>query len=190
LPISQSQIDSWKNEAAAVRVITGNVILSNSQTKILGPVKITGSLILGNKSTLIITGTIYVQGNIIFGNNDIVKLDSSYGSSGGIIISDGIIGAGNGSSLTGSGQAGSYLLLISTNTSDSAITVGNNALGAAFYAISGGIQLPNNVSVLEATGRKLFLGNNAEIQSSSGVVNIFFSSGPAAGWKVKSWSEQ
>ena len=190
LPIPQSQIDAWKSEATAVRVITGNVTLSNNQTRILGPVKITGSLTLGNRSTLILTGTIYVQGNINLNNNDVVKLDSSYGSLGGIIIADGIINTGTGNIFSGSGQTGSYLLFISTSASDSAITVSNNSAGAVFYTTVGGIQLPNNVSVLEAAGYKLILGNNAEIQSSSGIVNIFFSSGPAAGWKVTSWSEQ
>lgn len=189
LPISQSQIDVWKNEAAAPPPIEGDVTLSNNETRSLGPVKITGSLSFGNKSILILTGTIYVQGNITLGNNDTIKLDNSYGSLGGVVISDGIINTGTGNTFSGSGQEGSYLLLLSTNTSDSAISLSNNSTGAAFYTTAGGIQLPNNVSVLEVTGYKLTLGNNAEIQSSSGVVNIFFSSGPAGGWKVTDWSE-
>lgn len=190
LPISQSQIDAWKNEAAAGQVITGNVSISNNQTLTLGPAKITGNLTFGNKSTLVMTGTVYVQGNISLNNNDIIRLDSSYGSFGGIIITDGTINTGTGNTFSGSGQPGSYLLFISTSSSDSAIVLSNGSAGAAFYTTSGGIQLSNNISVLEATGYKLILGNNAEIQSSSGIMNIFFSSGPDAGWKATSWSEQ
>lgn len=190
LPIPEEQIAAWKTEAENVEVITGDVILSNNQTRSMGPVKITGSLSFGNKSTLILTGTIYVQGNITFGNTNTIRLDNNYGPLGGVIISDGNIGAGTGSTFMGSGQDGSYLLLLSTSISDSAITVGNSSTGAAFYAGDGGITLPNNISVREATAKKLILGNNAEIQSSTGESNIYFSSGPAGSWKVTSWTEE
>ena len=190
LPISDQQITDWKNQFTPEQTISGDVTLSNNETRHMGPVKIMGSLSLGNKSTLILTGTIYVQGNITFGTNDTIKLDGSYSSLGGVVIADGTIATKTDCTFFGSGQEGSYLLMLSTSILSSAISLKNNSAGAAFYASAGGIDIPNNVSVLEATGYKLTLGNGAEIQQSTGTINIFFSSGPAGGWRVASWSEQ
>lgn len=187
LPIPQSQINDWKNEAELGEIFTGNKTISGSQT--LGPIKITGSLTLGNNAILTLTGTVYVRGNINLGNNNTIKLSSSYGSFGGVIISDGIINTGNSAIFSGSGQIGSYVLLISTNTSNSAITVSNNSSGAVFYTSAGGLTISNNVSVIEATGYKVIMNNNSKIQYSSGLVNIYFSSGPGGDWKVSSWQE-
>lgn len=188
LPIPNQQIDEWKNYATQSEVFSGNKIISGSQS--LGPVKITGNLNLNNNATLTLTGAIYVQGNITFGNGVTVKLDSSYGSLGGVLITDGIIDMGTSNIFTGSGQTGSYILLISTNSSDTAIAVKNNSAGAVFYTTSGGLEISNNVSVTEATGYKIIMKNNAVIQYSTGLVNIYFASGPGAGWKVSSWQEQ
>ncbi|MBI3631264.1 MAG: hypothetical protein HY219_00140 [Candidatus Staskawiczbacteria bacterium] len=190
LPISQSQIDDWKSETANASTITGNFTIANNQTQSLGPVKITGDLTISNGATLNITGTVYVVGNIITSSNSKIKLDSSYGSLGGILLSDGIINISNGNTFSGSGQAGSYVLALSTNTSDSAISVNNNATGVVLYTNVGGVSIANNVSVVEVTGYKVILANNAEVEYSSGVANIFFSNGPGGGWKIISWEEK
>jgi hypothetical protein len=137
-----------------------------------------------------LTGTVYVTGNITISNSAKIKLDSSYGSLSGIILSDGIISPSNLSTLQGSGQSGSYLLVLSTNTSDTAITVSNNASGAIFYTSAGGITVSNNFSAREVTGYKLIMSNSASITYESGLSNVFFTSGPLAGWKVTSWQEK
>ncbi len=189
LPISQSQINGWKSDATDGGTIA-SLTIGNNQTISKGPIKITGNLSFGNGSTLNITGTIYVQGNIIFGNNNTIKLDTSYGSLSGIILSDGTISTSNNTVLKGSGQTSSHLLVLSTNTSDLAITVNNNAEGAIFYTTAGGIKLSNNVKVKEVTGYKLIMNNNSKINFESGLADTFFSSGPGGAWKVKSWQEQ
>ncbi len=186
MPIPQSQIDGWKSDAAS-KVFSGNKNISGNQS--LGPIKITGSLTISNNATLNITGIVYVVGNIIIDNNATVKLDSSYGSMGGVLLADGTITVSNNNVFSGSGQASSYLLILSTDTSDSAISVSNNALGAVFYTSAGGISISNNVSLMEATGYKVIMKNNSTIQYSSGIVNIYFASGPGGGWKVTSWEE-
>lgn len=192
LPIPESQIDEWKDEVSGTACNATLVaqLSQNNKSASLGPCKITGNLLFGNNTTLTLTGTLYVTGTISMGNGTTIRLDSSYATLGGVLIADGAINTGNSANFSGSGQAGSYLLVLSTSTLDNAITVNNNATGAAFYALDGGITLPNNVSVLEATAKKLTMGNNAIIQSSSGIVNIFFSSGPGGAWKVTDWSEQ
>lgn len=188
LPIPQTQIDEWKNYAAAKEVFPGNKTISGNQS--LGPVKITGNLVLNNNAVLTLTGVVYVQGRITLGNNVTIQLDSSFGTTGGVIISDGIIIMGNSNIFRGSGQTGSYVLVLSTSLSDSAITVSNNSDGAVFYASAGGLTISNNVSVTEATGYKVIMLNNSRIQYSNGIVHIYFSSGTGGGWKVTSWQEQ
>ncbi len=189
LPISQSQIDDWKSDAEAGGT-TGDISLSGTQTMSLGPKKITGNLSLSNSAVLTLTGTVHVTGNITISNSAKIKLDSTYGSLSGVILSDGNISSSNSSVLQGSGQAGSYLLVFSTNTSNSAISINNSASGAIFYASAGGITVSNSFSAREVTAYKLIMSNSATITYESGLANVFFSSGPAGGWKVISWEEK
>lgn len=187
LPISQSQIDGWKADATAGGA-SGSVTVSGTQS--LGPKKITGNLTINNSATLKITGTIYVTGQISLSNNATIKLDSSYGSLGGVILSDGKIDMGENSIASGSGQSGSYLLMLTTNSANDALTLNNNVVGSVFYASAGTINLNNNVQTKEVTGYGIALQNNAVITYESGLINSFFSSGPGGTWKVTSWQEK
>ncbi len=189
MPILPSQIQQWKDEAQE-QIISGDVFVDSGQTITIGPAKITGSLSLNNNAVLKLTGTVYVAGSITASNGAAIRLDSSYGPLNGVILSDGIISVSNNAVLAGSGQANSYLLVLSTNSSNTAISVSNNAVGAIFYASAGGIMLSNNVRVREATGYKVILSNNAVVQYDSGLENSFFSAGPGGGWKVSSWEEK
>jgi Tfp pilus assembly protein PilX len=189
LPIPDSQIADWKTEATNGNVIIGDVTIDDEVTS-LGPVKITGNLTLDNQSTLTMTGTVYVVGNIILNNGSTIKLSSTYGTLGGVLLTDGTASINNNIVFLGSGQTGSYVLLLSTSTSDAAINVGNNATNVVLYTNQGGVQISNNVTVTEVTAYKLSLANNAKVQYSTGVVNIFFSSGTGGGWKVTNWQEQ
>ena len=195
LPISQSQIDEWEEDAAAGGVITTNISISG--TKILGPIQIGTStnpknLTVENGATLIIEGTVYVTGDITFNNNATVNLDSSYGSLSGIILTEGVITVENNVILNGSGQAGSYVLLLSTknDTTNPVIDIRNNAAGSViYYANSGLIYLANNMYAREVTGYKIQIANNAIIQYESGLEETNFSSGPGGSWEITSWKE-
>ena len=187
LPISQIQINGWKSEATAGGE-SGSVTVSGIQS--LGPKKIIGDLIINNNATLKIMGTIYVTGQISLGNGATMKLDISYNSLGGVILTDGKISMGNDSNALGSGQAGSYLLALSTNSAIDAINLNNGVVGSVFYTSLGTIILNNNVQVKEITGYRIDLQNNAIVQYESGLANAFFSSGPGGAWKVTSWGEQ
>ena len=194
LPISQSQIDTWKTEAEAGTTISGNLTLSGTQQATHGPVKITGNLTLSNSAILTVTGTVHVAGDITLSNTSKIKLDSSYGSLGGVVLADGTINMSNSSVVEGSGQSGSYVLLLSANVSDSAISlsnsVNNTTNSAIFYAGSGGITVNNSAKARELTAKKIIMNNSAVIEYESGLTNTFFSNGPSGGWKVTSWSEQ
>ncbi|MFC1701089.1 hypothetical protein ACFLZ0_03075 [Patescibacteria group bacterium] len=193
MPIDDAQINDWKNDAITGGTISGDYILAISETQSLGPIKITGNMILNNNSTLNITGIIYVEGNIITNNNTTLKLDSNFGSNSGIILSDGKINIQNNVNIQGSGTTGSYIMLLSTNNSldnsDPAIDIYNNAQGAVFYTTAGLIRLHNNISVREATGYKLSLDNNATISYESGLSDMRFTSGTGGSWGVELWQE-
>jgi hypothetical protein len=45
------------------------------------------------------------------------------------------------------------------------------------------------MKIREATGYKLYLDNNAEIEYEVGLEDTTFSSGPSGGWDVVSWEE-
>lgn len=188
MPISDAQILEWKADATAGGVIVGNYTVNGAVS--LGPKMITGNLTLANNAILNLTGTIYVVGTMYSSNNSTIKLDISYGGLSGIILSDGTIDCDPNVVYTGSGQAGSYLLVLSTNSSNTAISVRNNVNGAILYTSTGGIEVYNNVDVKQLTGYRVHLNNNATINYSSGLASLLFTSGPSAGWTVTEWKEQ
>ena len=195
LPLSEDQINDWKQEAEAGGVSIGDYTISGKTTQNLGPKKITGTLIVDNKATLNMTGTIWALEGFKIDNGATIKLDAnSYGSLSGLMITDGKIKIKPGTYLTGTGQAGSYLLLLSTDSetesiSNPAIDVDNNSDTAIFYTTQGLIVLRNNIQTKEVTGYKVYLDNNAEILYESGLRDASFSSGPGASWQVTSWKE-
>jgi len=197
LPISDAQINNWKDEASCNNdpscIYIGDYTIGIGVTESLGPLKIIGNLNISNNATLVMRGTIYVTQDFSIANNATIKLDPDYSSTSGVVIVDGKSDIKNGSTLQGSGVVGSYLMILSTNPSldpaNPAINVNNNATGAVFYTSLGVIRLRNNMKIREATGYKLYLDNNAEIEYEVGLMNTEFSSGPSGGWIVASWKE-
>jgi len=204
-PITQIQVDEWKTEASCSDspecIIEGDYVLDGKVTDYLGPKKITGSMTLDNNATLIITSTIWVVGDITIRNGASVRLDSnSYGGLSGVLAADGKIHIKPGVTLEGSGQEGSYLLILSTNDSlddkAPAIDIDNTTSGGIFYtpntydARNGGlIVIRNKVEAREVTGYKVFLEENAVINYEYGLEDAEFSSGPGGSWEVISWKE-
>jgi len=203
LPIPESQINDWKIEAATGGVNPGVLgVVKISGTQSMGPIQIGTpdqpvNLEIENKAVLNITGTIYVTGNIITGTSlgTAMRLDSSYGSFGGVVLAHGTINIGNNTDLTGSGQPGSYILLLSDYIGDGAITVNNNAAGdpdsakVIFYTSAGEIIFKQNAAAREIIGYKVTLDNGAKIQYEFGLLNVGFSGGPGGGWQVEEWKE-
>ncbi len=196
LPVSSSQVEEWKQGVRdAGNVITGDYEVPAKETRNLGPVEIDGSLTFGNDGKLKLTGTVLVTGDLEVANNSSIELDAgSYGSLSGVLIVEGKIKVQPGTYLGGTGEEGSYLMLVSTDpetvdTSSPAILVDNTAEAAIFYTTQGLIVLRNNVSCREVTGYKIFLDNLAAIEYESGLAEASFVSGPGGGWNVTSWKE-
>lgn len=195
MPITEAMINQWKADAELGEpAIIGDLTISTlSIPRTLGPKKITGNLIIDDDFT--INGTIYVMGNITTSNGAQISLSSSYGSAGGIIVSDGRVVLSNNVNFFGSGSMGSYILLTTTSVCPdqcsglNAMEILNNVGAILVNAQNGTVHLNNNVELNEVVGHKIIIDNGAEIHYLSGLANSNFSSGPSGGWNIKSWEE-
>lgn len=186
-PVTQEDIDAWKTEANAGTVIIGDYVVSGSET--LGPAKITGNLTFDNNSTLILAGPLWIVGNITTGNNSIVKLGAGYGTNSEILLTDGLVNLSNNTDVQGSGDPASYVLLLTTSSSLSAVNVNNNAGTVIINAQNGRINFANNSGAKQATADTIYLNNNAVVTYESGLISVHFTSGPSGSFIVSSWQE-
>ncbi|MDP2668566.1 MAG: choice-of-anchor R domain-containing protein [bacterium] len=198
MPISDGVIQDWKDAAMAGGICgppicdsLGNLDLDNSAILSLGPIKIPGTMTLHNGVTLTMTGTIWVVGDMEISNNSTVKLTSSYGSNSGVILTDGESDIHNNAMFLGSGQTGSYIMLLGAKNAPltNVMEVDNGSVGVIYYAPTGRIHFHNNASAKEATAYGIDMDNNSVITYESGLANVNFSSGPAGGWDIIEWKE-
>mgnify|MGYP001615741721 CR=1 FL=1 len=188
MPISDQNILDWKAKAEVGGVHPGNYIVDDD-TASLGPKKITGNLTIQNNADFTVDGTLWVQGNMLVSNNATVRLASTYGTSEGLIVVDGTILIDNNAVFAGSGSVGSYLMVLSTSTSTSAITLSNNGGAVILYAANGTVNLSNNAGAKALNGKYIHLNNNVSIVYDSGLVNSNFVGGPSGSYNVSSWGE-
>lgn len=196
MPISDGNIDVWKDEALSGGTYNGNYSVGWAGATI-GPKKINGNLTISGGGILNITGTLWVTGNIILGGGGQIKLSSSYGVNSGIIVVDGTTNLGGGGGINGSGQTGSYILIVSTSVCDGvstcgttpAILVGGGASAVILNAQNGTINIGGGANLKEATANKITLSGGAVINYESGLADIKFTSGPSGGYTINSWNE-
>lgn len=193
LPITESQIQDWKNEAISDGTIT-SLVVSGKQEISLGPKKIEGNLTVQDQAKLKLTGTIWVTGQITIQNNGQIFLDNNaYGNKSGAIISDGKITVQDRAIISGSGEAGSYLMLLSTLDSvlsgQMAVVIQNSPQLDIIYAPRGRILLQDSISLREVSGWGLRLQNTAKVIYEAGLEDANFTSGPGGSWQVTDWKE-
>jgi hypothetical protein len=203
MPITDTMFNKWKSDAAlggeidcgaspAPTGCSGGTYTIGSSTS-LGPVKIIGNLAIN--ANLVITGTLYITGNITTNNGAQISLHSSYGPTGGIIVSDGRVTLSNNASFSGSGVSGTYILLATTSACPSgcsgqnAMEILNNVGAVLVSAQNGTVHLNNNVSLNEVVGNVIDIDNSATVNYLSGLASQNFTSGPSGGWNIKSWEE-
>ena len=190
MPMSDSNIDEWKAEAAAGTVHNGNYAVG-WQGATIGPMKINGNLTVGGGGILTITGTLWVTGNVTVSGGGQVRLASSYGTNDGAIITDGIVTVGGGANFAGSGQSGSYPFLISTSacpnaagcSGNEAIDLSGGAGTVALVAQDGTVRINGGSSLKAVTGRQIVMEGGATLYYDSGLISTNFSSGPGGSWE-------
>lgn len=193
--ISQAQVDQWKTEADDGTPVSGDHELSGTIS--IGPEIYTGNITTAVGTIITITGTVWIQGTFEPKNQTQIRLDPGYGAASGIMIIDGASDLSQGVTFSGSGTAGSFMLLYSTSDcpngalcgGDNAIYVANNVGGVLLNAPNGTIYFKNGSRATEATASKIYLQQNAKITYDTGLLNAFFTSGPGGTFQLTSWQE-
>ncbi len=212
MPISDALIEQWKTDASTggLAICTSGTYTINESATI-GPKKIPCNLsITGNNTVVTLAGTLWVTGNILIdgsggGGGVQMKVADSVGNKSVPVIADnpGNNGASATITITGNsnfygstGNAGSYVMLMSQNNSaetggtNLAINVINGAIGNLLtYAPHGEVKLENNVNLREVTAYKITLINNSVVNYSIGLAQPLFTSGAGGAWKIKRWRE-
>lgn len=187
MPLSDGNIQEWKDSAAALGLYNGD-ITSCPSTLVGG--KYVGSITLPSNCTVVVESPIWVTGNFTMSNSDIVKLDPSFNSASGTVVVDGTISMGNGNAIKGSGTTGSYLIVLSTYDSKDdplqtpAINIINSGNTGIVYTNQGIINIANGNTLTQITGWKLILGNDVVINYDQGLASAFFSSGPGGSFSA------
>jgi len=187
MPLSDSNIADWKNQAASAGMHTGDI---NTCPSSLPSGSYVGSINLPGGCTVTVGTPIWVTGNFNLSNSDIIKLNPSYGSSSGTVIIDGTAIISNGNLVEGTGVAGSYLIFLSTYDSKDdplhtpAINITNNGNVGIFYSNLGEIQISNNNNLTAVTAWKLSLSNGVTVNYDQGLASTFFSSGPGGSFSA------
>lgn len=189
LPISDSQITGWQTEAQGGGTDNGDINLSGSETLTIGARKIVGSVSLSNFAVLTVSGTLWITGNLSLTNTTQIRLDSSYGTGSGVILVDGTVSTSNSATFSGSGSTGSYVMVLSTSTSSSAINIQNSAGTVILVAPYGTINFSNSAGAKEAIANRVTMQNTATLTYESGLQNVNFVNGPSGGWGISSWKE-
>ncbi len=188
MPISEAQIQEWEDVASSGGIISGNYNVNGTVT--MGPKEINGDLVVTNGAKLILTGPVWVRGNITISNNGQVAIHQSLGSNGTVLLADnpsnpsgsGLVLVSNNGVVSGNGNANSFLMLLSANTSTNAMNISNNAAGAIYYAANGTIQVANNAGGNQITGHAISMSNNSTVDYNSGLQSATFSNGPGGSW--------
>lgn len=185
MPISDGNIQSWKDTAAAAGIYNGDI---SSCISSFGPGKYVGNVSFDNNCTVTVKDPIWITGNLTLNNGVTLKLDNSYGATSGVIVVDGQILLSNNVTASGTGIAGSSLVLLSTYDSRangiSAITLNNGGNQSFLYAANGIITLNNGNSVKEITGWQIKLNNGVIVNYDTGIASSWFSSGPSGSFSI------
>ncbi len=190
LPLSESNIDAWKEDAASGGTIVGNYNV-NWAGATLGPKKIEGNLTVNGGGTLTLSGTVWVTGTITVDGGGKVRLAASYGTNDGALISDGPVSLSGGANFAGSGQAGSYPFLITTSACPTAAGCsGANAIDlsggtgtVALVAQSGTVRINGGSSLKAVTGKQIVMDGGATLIYDAGLISVNFNSGPGGSWE-------
>lgn len=187
-PISDANILEWK-DTADESVYTGNYSINAGTTTSIGPKKIIGNLSVSGGATLNLTGPVWVTGNISLSGDGVIRLDSAYGQADGLIITDGTVTANGGGHFDGSGTSESYIAVVTTSTSNNAVSLNGGSGSVVLYAPNGTVTASGGASAKSIVAKRITLTGGANISYDTGLADINFANGPSGAWTVDSWGE-
>lgn len=191
-PLPTIDTNLWQGLAQAGGTVSGNYSPPNSGSYTnYGPKEITGNFSMsGSGQKINLTGPLYIHGNLSISGGEF-KLDDSFGTKGTVVLVDGTISISGSSKFYGN-ASGAYILFVSTNTSESAISYTGSATGEklALFAPNGSMNLSGSGKIVAMTGKTLNISGSGEIEYEAGLASTEFSGGPGGLWTKKSWQEQ
>lgn len=185
-PIARTDIKTLKNAIlSSFPMPAAGDYSVNGQETFNGPRIINGNLVFsGNGSKLTLQGNLWVTGNIVFNHpSQQLTLDPSLNEFSGMVIADGFVDLKNGAVVSGTGNAKSSLIIISTMYSfdvsqTHAIDAKNLATSVIYYAPNGIINIKNGGFLHNATG---FLIQEENVASVVYDPNILITTLPPSG---------
>lgn len=187
-PVSESNISQWEQDAEVGGTYNGDYSVGWAGATI-GPKKINGNLSVSGGGILTVSGTLWVTGNLTLNGGGTIRLSSSYGSDDGVIIVDGTVLVSGGGHATGSGISGSYIMILTKSTSDTAMSISGGAGAVILYAPKGTIAISGGASLKEAVGYRMTISGGSSITYESGLADNNFTSGPSGSWDIQYWKE-
>lgn len=185
LPLSDENIQEWKNIAEGNGVVTGDI---NTCVSVLESKKYVGNITFNNNCSVTVKSPVWITGSLNMGNSNHLKLDSSYGASSGVIVVDQPAVLDNNNKFDGTGVSGSILLLLSTYDSRvnniPAIKVNNNGNTGVLYAGRGILEPGNNNNFRELTAWGIRIVNNSTVTYDIGLSSVLFTSGPSGSYSI------
>ncbi len=195
MPISDQNIQDWKDDALTGGVINGDYTPGGHGVT-MGPKKIDGDFHLDDRDILTLTGTLWITGNLRIDNRAIVEPSDSFEGSSVAIIVDGVVSIRNRAEMN-SNDSNSYTLLLTTSNcpfdpscdGDNAIELSSRVEAAILYAGNGIIDVRSRAKARQLTAYGIDLGDDSELIYDSGLINQNFIGGPSGSWNVSGWSE-
>jgi len=191
LPVTSAMISTWESDATNGTSTATDVHIGPwpNQNVAMGPAKINGNLIVDSGGTLTLTGTMYVTGNVSISGGGSVSLSPSYGTNDDVIVADGTISVGSGSSVNGSGAAGSYTMLLSNSNSNPAITINGGSNAVIANAQNGGVIISGGATANDVVGKNVTVEGGSQViyQSAIGSNNFIDSSSTSS--TISGWQE-
>lgn len=191
IPLPNIDIDYWKAQANINSDPIQGDVSYGSGSSTLGPRKIEGNLSLSGQAILTVTGALHITGNFSMDSNTQLHIDESFGSQSLIIVVDGtVLLSSNSAIFTTASSPKGYLVVISLDSSASAIEINSNSpIGGVAYAMNGWLTIDSNGEITAVVGKGVYLNSNAELNYDLGLADIRFSGGPSGGWGINSWKE-
>lgn len=213
-PISTTTIQEWKDaiidEGTTIASTdplcsTGTYTIDTSIT--IGYLKVECNLDIkktGSGITVTVDGPVWATGNISFTQGPTIRVDAALGRRSVQFIADNPsnrltssrVEVRNSTQFNGSGDARSYIMLLSQNESaalggtQKAIDVSQSANGSVLvYTDRGLVDIGNGIDLREVTGYKINVAQNSEVIYESGLASLLFTSGPGAGYRLNDWQQ-
>lgn len=183
LPISDANIQTWKDAATAAGVYTGNI---NGCQANFPAGKYVGNVVLNGGCNATMTDPVWITGTFTITGGATLRLNSSYGGASGVLIVDGPISFQQGGQVRGSGTANSYLTAISTYNSQSngipAIDLSGGSNSSIIYAGNGIINMTGGANLRELTAWKVIMTGGSSLTYDTGLADITYLTGPSGSY--------